>query len=220
MRSGLKSALQVIDILTANGWEGDGATPTQSVRLSTARAPVYGGIGGEVRTFGGRERFHKPGTNLFVTVGSRTVSFYHRENGEALGFRTYSTTKDIDYITHASAKNATRDMPLTPADIVAQEREQHRREQCERETAEAQAQRQARLKAGERILVMSGTKGRLYERKAGYVVINNEDAEQPVCCFRRGRWLIQHFHRNHAIGSPDEHDDDCPNKLGKLAGHK
>lgn len=73
------AALAVVDALHELGWVDDGQTDTQTVRIPTSKCPVYGrGAygGGEVRTFGGRERLAKPGTEWKVTVGTRSVNFY------------------------------------------------------------------------------------------------------------------------------------------------
>lgn len=64
------------DILGECGWIPAGTTSTETVRIPTTRSPVFGGMGGELRTFGGRSRFQK--MNWFVTVGPRTVNFYKR----------------------------------------------------------------------------------------------------------------------------------------------
>lgn len=65
----------VIAALRAAGFEDDGRTETREVRIPTTRNPVYGGIGGEVATFGGRLRFRHPaGTR--ATVGKKSTCVY------------------------------------------------------------------------------------------------------------------------------------------------
>ena len=66
----------VIALLIAYGWQEDGATREETVRIPTIRSPVFGGVGGELRTFGGRARLRKG--DRFVTVGPRLVCFYRR----------------------------------------------------------------------------------------------------------------------------------------------
>jgi len=64
----------VIALLIAHGWQEDGTTREETVRIPTMRSPVFGGVGGELRTFGGRQRLRKGDRR--VTVGPRTVCFY------------------------------------------------------------------------------------------------------------------------------------------------
>ena len=64
----------IIKWLLDNGWSADGQTITETVRIPTVRSPVFGGTGGELATFGGRQRFRKG--SQFCTVGKRTVNFY------------------------------------------------------------------------------------------------------------------------------------------------
>lgn len=85
------------------GYVADGETRSESVRMPTTACPVVGRgkIGGEVATFGGRQRFALIGTPYKVTVGPRTTNFYEFEKGkdkEAHGFK-YFDTSDIEGIT-------------------------------------------------------------------------------------------------------------------------
>jgi hypothetical protein len=107
----VSAAERIITLLVEQGWQEDGATRTEHVRIGTSRSPVYGGIGGEARTFGGRQRFRKPDSDLYVTVGRNSVCFYHKRDGQAIGFRSYSTGKDFDAITQASTVRSTDEMP-------------------------------------------------------------------------------------------------------------
>lgn len=72
---------EIAAALEGAGLVRDGETRSESVRVATRRSPVYGRGGGELRTFGGRERWRKPGTDVRVTVGSRTVNVYTASPG-------------------------------------------------------------------------------------------------------------------------------------------
>lgn len=88
---------EVIEMLEAHGFVADGFTDTQHVRIPTTRAPVFGGIGGELATFGGRKRFAR--NNLKVTVGKRTTYFYRVTNKQLdPNFGKRFQTKDLDGI--------------------------------------------------------------------------------------------------------------------------
>jgi hypothetical protein len=87
---------QIIVILTRHGLVPDGQTAVERVRIPTARSPVFGGIGGEARDFGGRTRYAKPGTNLRVTVGPRTTNVY-RVLGGRTEFVANLKTSDPDF---------------------------------------------------------------------------------------------------------------------------
>lgn len=65
---------QVASLLLAVGWTDDGRTQTETVRIPTTRSPVFGGAGGEIRTFGGRRRF-KRGEER-VTIGARSIAWF------------------------------------------------------------------------------------------------------------------------------------------------
>lgn len=66
----------VRDLLQAAGYLPAGHTESETVRIPTMKAPVFGGLGGEVRAFGGRERFALPDSPKRATVGKRTVCLY------------------------------------------------------------------------------------------------------------------------------------------------
>lgn len=88
---------EVETLLAAHGFVADGFTDSQTVRIPTTRAPVFGGLGGELATFGGRKRFARNG--LKVTVGKRTTYFYRVENKQLdSNFGKRFNTKDIDAI--------------------------------------------------------------------------------------------------------------------------
>lgn len=70
---------QVVRSLESLGFVPDGETRSETVRVATNDAPVLGhggSSGGELRTFGGRARFHLPGTDLYVTVGKMSTFIY------------------------------------------------------------------------------------------------------------------------------------------------
>ena len=87
--------LPILEVLESAGFVPAGHTDQQTVRIPTSRSPVYGRTGGELATFGGRQRFVKPGTDMRVTVGKRTVYVYTVKNGETRTVATYNT-KDVD----------------------------------------------------------------------------------------------------------------------------
>lgn len=82
---------EVIMLITAAGFAPDGATRTEVVRVPTVRSPLLGGIGGERRTFGGRQRFTKAGSTVRITVGPRTVNVYRVEQGATTFLANYNT---------------------------------------------------------------------------------------------------------------------------------
>lgn len=79
----------VFAALLAAGFIADGHTESETVRIPTRNCPVYGGIGGELATFGGRKRFRRG--EQFVTVGKRTICFYEKRDRKAYNFRSYPT---------------------------------------------------------------------------------------------------------------------------------
>lgn len=68
-----------IAVLVASGFSTAGRTAEDMVRVGTARCPVLGGMGGQVRTFGGRSRFALG--DLRATVGPRTICIYRAVPG-------------------------------------------------------------------------------------------------------------------------------------------
>lgn len=81
---------EVVNVLTLAGWVADGTTAAETVRVPTTDSPVFGGIGGELRTFGGRERFAKGERR--VTVGKRTVFFYTPIKGGLVDGKQFGTS--------------------------------------------------------------------------------------------------------------------------------
>lgn len=72
-----------IDALLGAGFEPDGQTREEVVRVPTKASPLLGLSGGELAKFGGRQRFAKTGTNIKATVGPRTTAIY-RVGGKGL----------------------------------------------------------------------------------------------------------------------------------------
>jgi hypothetical protein len=89
---------EILLLLRDRGWEPDGQTRSETVRIPTARSPVYGGIGGELATFGGRIRLKLPGTNWKVTCGMRTLCTYQVVDHQAVGGATYKTRDPVDFL--------------------------------------------------------------------------------------------------------------------------
>jgi hypothetical protein len=74
------------EVLISFGYELDGATRTETVRVPATQAPVgnHGKSGGVLRTFGGRPRFYLPRTDRYATVGAMTTFLYRRRGIEVL----------------------------------------------------------------------------------------------------------------------------------------
>ena len=75
------TADETIATLLELGFVPAGETRLEHVRIPTMKSPVLGGMGGERRTLGGRERYALPGTDLRVTVGPRTTNVYYARGG-------------------------------------------------------------------------------------------------------------------------------------------
>lgn len=88
------------EVLMAHGYQTSGSTDTETVRVPTQKSPVFGGCGGEFRTFGGRARFVLPGSCARATVGANTTSLYEVIDGKATNFRNVQTT-DLDELREA-----------------------------------------------------------------------------------------------------------------------
>jgi hypothetical protein len=74
-----KKVAAVVDLLLQAGWVHDGRTREETVRVGTNTSPIYGGTGGELRTFGGRVRMvdHRSSEpTRKVTIGPVTTYFY------------------------------------------------------------------------------------------------------------------------------------------------
>lgn len=99
-----QAMLNAIRELEARGFEPDGHTATQEVRVATSRSPVFGGIGGERRTFGGRARFRIPNTDIRATVGKRSTCLYHAKGD----FLATIETKDLAALRAALERHGLR----------------------------------------------------------------------------------------------------------------
>ncbi|WP_298151050.1 hypothetical protein [Flavobacterium sp.] len=85
-----------IQILIAAGFAPDGQTKQEHVRIPTANSPVFGGSGGELATFGGRQRFAKTGTDIKATVGLRTTALYRSTGGGLSGVQGIASMNTND----------------------------------------------------------------------------------------------------------------------------
>lgn len=102
---------EVITTLLELGFAPAGETREEIVRIPTMRSPVYGGLGGERRTLGGRARYALPGTDLRVTVGPRTTNVYFSRGGGKTEFVLNEHTKSLtaqalrDVVTAATGRS-------------------------------------------------------------------------------------------------------------------
>lgn len=81
--------LAIVDAILAAGLVPDGETRTEVARMATSDG------GSEVRTFGGRERYAMPGSDLRVTVGKLTTFVYRLTAGKVSPLARLST-QDTD----------------------------------------------------------------------------------------------------------------------------
>lgn len=101
---------EAIAALLELGFAPAGETAEQLVRIPTARSPIFGGLGGERRTIGGRARYALPGTDLRVTIGPRTVNVYFSRGGGKTEFVLNEKTRQLtvpalrDAVTSATGK--------------------------------------------------------------------------------------------------------------------
>lgn len=86
---------ETVALLLELGFAPAGETAEQVVRIPTMQSPVYGGLGGERRTIGGRARYALPGTDLRVTVGPRTTNVYYSRGGGKTEFVLNEKTKQL-----------------------------------------------------------------------------------------------------------------------------
>jgi hypothetical protein len=87
---------QAIQELLDAGFEPDGLTREQTVRIPTRNSPLFGKLGGELAQFGGRRRFRLPDSTVKATVGARTTALYHSEGGGLSGVRGIATIATSD----------------------------------------------------------------------------------------------------------------------------
>ena len=87
-------------ILTGFGFVEDGVTDKTTVRVHSHEAPILGGIGGELRTFGGRSRYRLSARtsgllmDVHATIGPRTVNLYVLKR-EGIEFLANYPTADL-----------------------------------------------------------------------------------------------------------------------------
>ena len=86
--------LKVIEVVLEAGYLADGETKTETVRyISEASYP----FAGKEVSLGGRQRFHLPETDKYVTVGKLITYFYIKKNDEITMQVNYKT-KELDKI--------------------------------------------------------------------------------------------------------------------------
>ena len=98
-----KAAAAAAELLLSLGWEAAGETPREHVLMPSKATHWCSGrlMGGEPRTFGGRARFHLPGTDRWATVGRNTTNLYTRGPKGPEGFQRF-TSSDLDGIRAAA----------------------------------------------------------------------------------------------------------------------
>lgn len=92
-----KAMADAIQSLLDAGFEPDGTTREETVRIPTRNSPLFGNSGGELAKLGGRQRFAIPGTTYKATVGMRTTAVYRSEGGGLGGVQGIASfdTNDI-----------------------------------------------------------------------------------------------------------------------------
>jgi hypothetical protein len=93
----------VIKLLLDKGFVEDGVTATEQVRIPTVQTPVFGGAGGTLATFGGRQRFSHPVSKVKATVGLVTTFFYTVNNKTTKPI-AHLRTKDFDEVLEVVTK--------------------------------------------------------------------------------------------------------------------
>lgn len=89
---------QVIELALTYGFEPDGHTKSEHVRIPTTDNPLFGKSGGVDATLGGRQRFSKTGTSIRATIGKRTTYIYRLESpGRVIGLGSFDT-KEVEKI--------------------------------------------------------------------------------------------------------------------------
>jgi hypothetical protein len=85
-----------VEALIEAGYAEDGHTRSETFRTGSAAAPIYGGIGGQISTSGGRMRFALPGSAARATVGKITIALYERSaEGKPVNMRTLPTRDTV-----------------------------------------------------------------------------------------------------------------------------
>lgn len=101
---------EIVALLESKGFVRDGETRSEVVKTLVQNDNVPSGFSPKLSTFGGRARFHLPGTDLRCTVGKRCVCIYRRGRSEDTHV---PSTRDTEKITQcleqaiAKAKNET-----------------------------------------------------------------------------------------------------------------
>ena len=87
---------KTIETLLSEGFSEVGLTKVEIVRVPTITVPVFGGSGGKLTKFGGRLKFEYPSTDIKVTVGKRTTSFYLQKGSGIEGVKGLKSFKTSD----------------------------------------------------------------------------------------------------------------------------
>jgi hypothetical protein len=99
----------MLSLLAAEGFVTDGETRKEVVRVPTQRSPLLGRGGGELRSFGGRQRLSKPGTDLRATVGPRTTFVYRALGGGKVESILHASTVGLELAVIREAIRASGD---------------------------------------------------------------------------------------------------------------
>src|SRR6185312_6476699 len=91
-----EAVIAVIQILADLGWYADGATRVAQVRVPHSGEWCVAGTGGRNATLGGRDRFHKLGTDWYITVGARTTYLYTKDDqNHVTSGESFRTRRDV-----------------------------------------------------------------------------------------------------------------------------
>lgn len=109
MSAAHEAMVKAVEALMKAGFEPNGHTRMEHVRVPTAKTPVYGKSGGKPVTLGGRMRLAKPGTDLKATVGLRTTVIYRTVAPGLAGVQgvAHHNTKDLGAIVATLADHPT-----------------------------------------------------------------------------------------------------------------
>lgn len=96
----------VFDLLQDCGWMPDGTTREETVRLPSSKNLIGndGKSGGELVTFGSRQRFRK--FDWFCTAGPRTVNFYRRGSDGPIDFHQ-AKSSDLEGVRKLATEKGT-----------------------------------------------------------------------------------------------------------------
>jgi len=91
----------IVEIAESFGWQALGETRRETVR-------IWNGGRGSLSTFGGRRRYHIPGTGWRMTIGPRTTCVYRFGNettpGEMQNYRTTDVAEIEDALKAAKER--------------------------------------------------------------------------------------------------------------------